>query len=375
MRTAPPRSILVIVEDCGPGEATCWAACLPGLRAAHPDAEMVLLVGEQAAPVFENSTLFDRVVVSDLYARHRRPPAVPHLARVVRMLRLLHRVGGGHDLVVILGWGTTLVDLLGWVAGRRRIGYSNAMPMLLTSRLGRWDVDGDMTTQNLRLLAAGGIPVADERGSWSVQTDLDDAAVRRLLEEHDLLSRPLVVLHPGSDWACQQWLPQRWAELADSLVEHRRLAPVFTGVEAEDAFIEGIRGRMRHSSTSLVGRTTLGQLQALVAAADLCVSVDCVAHDLALAAGTPTVVIAGGASYAQRSSSGPLPVIVVDRTPPPERRAIRRCKESKTMHQCLDYECSLWGLRAVRVDDVRAAVDAVLSPEPVEHRRPLRAST
>ncbi len=356
MTGTSPERILVIVDDCGPADAIRWSGCVGALREAYPAAEMVLLAGEAAAPVFARSASVDRVVVSRLYAR--RPGTVRRLriAKLRCLLALLPRLRTGYDLVVTVGWGSTLLNLLGRVCGRRRVGYANALPGLLSSRLGGWDADGDTTAQLRRLLAELGVIPGDLPPLLPVSDGVDAATVDRLLDEHRLAGRDLAVLHPGSDWACQQGLPEHWARLADGLAEDAGLVPVFTGLGDEAPLIEAVRGRMRGASVSLAGRTTLGELRSLLARVRVCVCVDSVTQDLARGVGTPAVVIAGASRVEGVSDS----IIVVDRTAGDVKEAIRASKEARSMNGgCLDYGCPLWGLRSVAVDDVRTAIRAL----------------
>jgi ADP-heptose:LPS heptosyltransferase len=228
---------------------------------------------------------------------------------------------------------------------------------LLTSELGLYDFRADDVDQNARLLAAAGLDPGTDASPELRPAARDVTAARWLLAARGLAgASALVVLHAGSDWACQMWGQEKWAALADKLAA-RGAQVVFTGSAGEVGHVEGIRSLMRAPSASLVGETSIGQLGALLAGARLCVSVDSGAYVVAQATGVPTVVVAGPSNPDRLVSSRRLPVIV-NRTSPALTGAILACKEPKyPAGGCLDFACPMAGLRDVAVGDVLAAVD------------------
>lgn len=346
--------ILIIIDECGPGDAARIGFCLSAVREAHPMAEIVLMVGERAAPVVERSPLFDRVVVSRLYGAGRRG----RMGKGIELMRLVRRLGPRYDLILTFWWGSSALNLLAWALGRRRIGFSNRLPGLHTTDIGRYDPFGDPVQQNLAILYAAGINAVVPTSPGAVHDEADMDSVRDLLDRFAVpRSRPLVVLHPGSDWACQQWLPERWAEMADSLSDLHGVSLVFSGVAEESAYIENVRRRMHAPSVSLAGRTTVSQLGALVAQAQLCVCVDSMIYELAQAAGTPTVVLAGPTRPHPRLA-GRRPPLVVNRSSPELRLTILRCQQQYPEGVCHRYECPMSGLREIAVRDVLAEIEA-----------------
>jgi heptosyltransferase-3 len=108
----------------------------------------------------------------------------------------------------------------------------------------------------------------------------------------------LVVIHPTSRWAYKQWLPQRWAAVADGLTERYGLRVVFScgpaGREREAVAAIQATARMRHASTA--GALSLHELGVLLGQARLFLGVDTVAMHLAAAMQTPTVALFGPSS-------------------------------------------------------------------------------
>ena len=109
---------------------------------------------------------------------------------------------------------------------------------------------------------------------------------------------PLAVVHATSRWRFKQWLPERWAAVADALQERHGLRVVFSAgpapEEAED--VRQILSRMRRPAFNLAGRTSLAELALLLGRARMFLGVDTVAMHLAAAMQTPVVALFGPSS-------------------------------------------------------------------------------
>jgi len=344
-----PR-VLLILDKCGPGEAVRALPMAGAVRAAHPSADITLLVAEQAYPLVAGDHRFDRVLPSRLYGRQPRRG----LSALVTAGILAARIGFRFDLVLTLLGGSTTLNLIGWlVGGKRRVGYPHRFPGLLTGSPGAYGTRGDMAA-NLALLEAARIPFADSLSPALVVTEPERDEARGLLARRGRHpQRPLVILHTGSDWACQQWTPERWARLADQLIRESDPDVVLTGLADDCDYIEQIRRSMTSASISLAGETNLRQLAAVISLASLCVSVDSAAHDLAQALGVPATVLAGPTlpeAPPERS------LHVINQTPPELKKTILDCQDRFPNGFCHDYACPWAGMKNINVERVLAGI-------------------
>jgi ADP-heptose:LPS heptosyltransferase len=105
--------------------------------------------------------------------------------------------------------------------------------------------------------------------------------------------RNYVCLHPGSRLLTRRWIPERFAEVADSLAD-RGFEIVLTGSEDERAVVSLVSGCMRSPHFNVVGQTSLGSLAYLLKNADLLVSNDTGVSHVAAAVGCPSVIVNTG---------------------------------------------------------------------------------
>jgi ADP-heptose:LPS heptosyltransferase len=104
---------------------------------------------------------------------------------------------------------------------------------------------------------------------------------------------PVVAIHPDARWSGRKWDNDRYAAVADRLVERYAARILLTGAPSEVPCAEDVAARMRHSPVLLAGRTTVGQLAAVFARSHLFLGVDSGPAHLAAAAGIPVVALFG----------------------------------------------------------------------------------
>jgi len=109
------------------------------------------------------------------------------------------------------------------------------------------------------------------------------------------ITRPYVILHPGSARREKLWEPEQWAEVIDHFCRSNGIDLVLTSgpSPAEQANIAAIKNNVQQQIIDLSGKTDLLTLAALIAQARLLVTVDSAPMHLAAATRTPQVVLFG----------------------------------------------------------------------------------
>ncbi|MDB5808674.1 MAG: hypothetical protein JWN94_796 [Betaproteobacteria bacterium] len=147
------------------------------------------------------------------------------------------------------------------------------------------------------LMRALGVP-ADNSALWFPLKWIDRAEAAALLEEHGARDRSFVVVHPGAQLPSRRWPPSRFAAVADAMAGLGKTVFI-TGTPAEKSLAEAVRAAMSRDAISLVGRTTLGGLAALVERAHLVICNDTGISHIAAAMRRPSVVVACGSDTAR----------------------------------------------------------------------------
>lgn len=357
-----PRRILV-VKLADLGDVITVTPALRALRTTFPYARIVTLVTAGTVPVLAGSPNVDGVLTFDKFAYDRPLNALhpPTLLAAVRLAWELRRQR--FDTVVILHhlttrWGALKYAALALATGARcRVGLDNGRGWFLTHRA----KDSGFGAQHeveyaLEVVGLLGAHTDDPR--LEVPISPADAAYAREMLDPDG-PRPLIAIHPGSGgWSlARRWEPGGFAAVADALAERHGARIVLVGTASDN--VERVVSEMCTRALNLAGRTTVGQLAAVLRHCDLFIGADSGVMHVAAAAGTPTVAI-----------FGPTNPLAWGPWLPPERYRIVRsaplcspCAYTEaglgTPQGCPERTC----MRMVTVKQVLAAAEALLTGE------------
>jgi lipopolysaccharide heptosyltransferase I len=126
-------------------------------------------------------------------------------------------------------------------------------------------------------------------GPKEFHVPISGVARRWVDETLGALPRPWVVLAVGSRWVTKRWLPAHFAALARQAYASFDGSTLFVGGGDEANLAEAVRAGLPGPTLNLSGRTTLPQLSALLARADVMVANDTGPLHLAAALGRPVV--------------------------------------------------------------------------------------
>lgn len=282
-----PRQILVR----GPNWTGDLVMATPGfraLRAAFPEARLVLHAREALLPLVAGAPWFDATI-----ALRAEGSEWGGLLREARRLRAEGGPGFDRGLCVPDSFSSALLMRLGGVRGV--VGYRrNARGALLAQAVPR-PAFGPVPRERhvLGLVEALGAP---ERGTQLelFTTAAEEAAASRALEAHGLrTAAPLVLLAPGASYGPSKlWPAERFAAVGDALAGEGAAVAVI-GTPAERSLAARVLAAMRAPAVDLSGAVGLGALKAVVRRSQLLLGNDAGARHLAVAFGVPCVVLMG----------------------------------------------------------------------------------
>jgi heptosyltransferase-3 len=108
--------------------------------------------------------------------------------------------------------------------------------------------------------------------------------------------RPIAAVHPFSLWQYKEWRPSEWVLLIRYLTTKRGFSVIVTGSSAERVRAEDVTKGFSGQAFNLAGKTSIGELTAVLRRCNLFVGVDTAALHMASAVGVPTVGIFGPSS-------------------------------------------------------------------------------
>ena len=284
---------LLVIKPAAYGDIIFASAAIAALRRGYPHAELTLGVSKFFTDLAAGVPGVDRVLDLGAFGTPGRF-GILDVWRTARRLRAER-----FDLAVVLD-RSPKVTVAPWLAGiTHRAGIdSGGRGFALTVRV-RWDRPTHEVDLMLDVVRALGLPVDDPHLAYE-PSDEQQRYADRLLQEWDLTGEaPVVIVHPGGAanpgmvMASKRWPAQRFAELADRLVEEAGARLVIVGHGADAPVARQMRVAMKQPAVDLVGQCSIGQLAGLLQRADLYVGNDSLPLHLAVAMRTPVVGIFG----------------------------------------------------------------------------------
>ncbi len=362
------RRILVVVRGHVGDLVTAFPA-LRDVRAAWPRAQVTVLVNEYVRGALDGCPWVDDVVYA--FAYEPAPPA----ERLWRNARLLARLAGRFDVTLGLRFSPRWTSLLGVVTGSRvRAGFHREGPagLFFTHDVGLEPESLPHRVRNALLLESVGVRASPAYSRLDWLPAPVTHATTDLLREHGLEpGARFALVQLASNWGCNEWRDEKWAALVDHLNAAHGLAVVAIGSDdpAEKAKYETVRRLATTRVVGLLGRTTLQQYFDLVGRAALAVACDSATTQVALAQGTPSVILWG---IEPMTPNGPLhgevgrvmePVQHWEgpgRAPPPNPRCVLE-GYGRPASSCHGPDCrENSSLAQTGVDEVKAKVDGLL---------------
>jgi len=270
------------------GDVVLTTPVIRSVRAACPGAWIAYMGERQAVSLLGQNPFLDEIIPYD-YDR----PGLLEQARVGLLLRRRR-----FDLAVDM-FGNPRSALLTFLSGARvRVGPDKReRGRFYTIRVAD---DGSPKTAvefHNRYIAAAGIPpVSSTPELFLAPDERRDAAsyIRWACGDGRApeAGRPLVGIHAGATWPAKRWLPERFAELADTL-RSRLGAKVILTAGPGDADAVAAVDRHAVSAPSVLNVLPLRQLAGVISCCNVFISNDAGPMHIAAALGVPTVGLFG----------------------------------------------------------------------------------
>jgi heptosyltransferase-2 len=335
------------------GDAVMTIPALRQLRRLFPNAQITLATRGWAQGLFAGADFIDELQVHEGSG----------LRSVVQQVRQWRKQN--FDLAILFpnSLETALVASLARVP--LRIGYAtDGRQRLLTHPLAlpEWRASKHEVFYYLKIVAELEWLLKQEQTFLDTQPDgsLEVSEVRKSAARDFLRERGIrdgvatVALCPGSiNSRAKRWPTDRYAELADRLIDELGAEVLLVGSKAESDVSLAVAQQMHNQPKMLTGQTDLAELVAILSLADLLVTNDTGPAHIASALGRPTLVIFGPTNPLTTRPFSPFGEIVRE---PPD------CAPCMLRDCPIDHRC----MTAIAPADVFERARHLLSNQP-EH--------
>ena len=273
---------VLVIKLRAVGDVLLSTVVTKNLRLAFPDAQIDYLTEPSSVDVLSGNPFLNHIHVHD-----RLKMTGVRLVRLIRHQR--------YDLVIDL-FGNPRTALITRLSGARyRVGYrfrgrTYAYNIMTEPR----GAAVHNTQFNLDALEAIGVAIQDRNIYFQFAPE-DEAYVSEVLSRSGVSRQFLVGVNTGGGWYTKRWGLDRYAELADRLVDTYRATIVLTWGPGQLPEVEKIRSLMKHKPF-IPPATSLKQLGALLKHCRCVISNDSGPMHIAAAVGTPVLGIYGPTS-------------------------------------------------------------------------------
>ncbi|MGA7594558.1 MAG: glycosyltransferase family 9 protein [Gallionella sp.] len=147
--------------------------------------------------------------------------------------------------------------------------------------------------QSLRVVREIGIDTAVTTPKLFIAPDVRLRASAILAEAGIAPEAGMVTINPFSRWKYKEWSNAKWGEVIDRIWDAYRIPSVLIGSAEEVSGCQDIVAGRESHAINLAGKTTLGELAAVISLSSLHLGVDSAAPHIAAALDTKTVTIHG----------------------------------------------------------------------------------
>ncbi len=347
---------ILIVKLSAIGDVIHTLPVAHALRKSYPDAKISWIVGNKAYKLLENNPVLDEVILFPRaeWKESFKQNKLKTVNKVFNFIKNLREED--FDLAIDLQ-GLFKSGIVSYLSGAdKRIGYSDAREgstMFYNHRIDPVEEDIAVVDKYLNLVKAIGVDI-EEVGFDFKFSSLEEEKVANILKDLKIdNNKKLVAINPFTSWSSKNWLKERYALLADKLIQELNCEVIFTGGPGDRVGIEEIQAKMKEISYNLGGRTNLKELAKLYSRIDAFIGGDTGPMHLAAALGTSVVAIMGPTPAKTHGPYGRGHVVVDSNV---------ECKS------CWQRVCDkdLCCMREISVDKVIKAVEEILRGEDYE---------
>jgi heptosyltransferase-3 len=272
------------------GDALLLTPTLTAVRAAHPSAEIWVVVRRGSEGILAGCPAIDRVLVSAAPEKNKRHPF--GWLDDFKLLRELRRQKFDHAFELTDGDRGRLLAAWSGAQFRCANGGGQRVPVFWRpwfNLLSKHDWRNEHQVEANFHLVDEFLPL----GVREPPPLVFDRAQAKPCDLGVQLAN-YVVVHPGTRWKRKRWPLEKWIETGKYLTRQGMQIVVSTGPDAEEiAFAEKLTAGIGHQTLTTAGRASWAQLAGLLYQAKLFVGVDTAAMHLAAACQCPTVAIFG----------------------------------------------------------------------------------
>ena len=333
---APQKILLIRLSSLG--DIVLTTPAIRAVRAHFRDAYIAMLVAKQSAEILRENPYLDEIITFD---RRAKDKDTREMLRIIRLLRERK-----FTLAIDLQRKFRTGLLMAFSGAPERIGKGRFCTVRVQEQGNK-----HATAHYFDVLHAAGIP-AEDQGLELFLSESERFAAAQRFDTAGVSNEQLKIgFFPGAGWKLREWMPERFAEIGDRLVQHFNANVLIFGGQKEAALVQTVANLMNAEAITFAGNLQIRQLTACIEKCDLFLTNDTGPMHIAAAVGTPTVSLFGPGNHTRFQPLGTQHQTIRHDVP------CSPCKQFT--NKCKDNIC----MKGIAVDEVWQSISRALTQE------------
>ncbi|MBI4708380.1 MAG: glycosyltransferase family 9 protein [Candidatus Omnitrophica bacterium] len=323
-----PKNILIIRLD-HIGDVVYSAPVAVNLKLAYPDARITFLVSTPAKDIIANNPYIDEIICFDAPWFSREKKTNGNSALFWGLVKKVRKIN--FDIGLDLRGDFRQIVLM-WLSGIRfRVSYGITGGGFLLNKQTHYHKRFNPLERNLHHLESLNIPIVINRTELFSSKD-DVAFVEGFLSENNIKPEYSVIIHPCAGYSSKNWSSEKFSELARLIRERLNLSLIFIGAQKDVKTINSIIEASGIDAINAAGKTSLGELVALIQKTGFFIGVDSGPSHVASILNKPAIILYSGTNNANEWAPRGINTVVIQKKVSCQECELLECKINECMN-------------------------------------------
>ncbi len=311
------------------------------IKEAYPKVRLDVLISRHNKDIIKNNPFVDEIMTYDAPWFKRKNGRLIKLREFIRLAKVLRREK--YDIGIDLRGDLRHIILMSLAGIKYKIGYGITGGGFFLDKEVSYYPQVHEVEHNSDLLKAIDIKSMYKESEFFIPDEYKNFAEEFYAKNGLRTEDFLVCIHPGAGYHSKRWLPKKWAQLIDRLTEEFKAKVVIIGTKEDKTSLGNIKETIRSKVIDAIGKTSLGELAALLKRANLFIGTDSGPSHVASAVNTPSIILYSGTNDAKQWAPLGKKIIIIQKDIP--------CKGCGRL-KCANNIC----MDLITVDEVMEAV-------------------
>ncbi|MDD5638418.1 MAG: lipopolysaccharide heptosyltransferase II [Candidatus Pacebacteria bacterium] len=307
------KKILVIRID-GIGDVVLSTPAIRLLKEKFPQAHISVLVLPKSKEVLEFNPFINKIIICDYDLLGNAWQSFTFLKELIKITRRLKEER--YDLGIDLRADFTNILIMFFANIKYRVSQGiRGGNFLLTHNAPYKEIKHEME-RDIDVLIPLNCHYSGALRPEIFVIEKDKALAKSLLQKNGITPKDLLIgFHCGAPWEYRAWPKERFAQLADQLIDEYCCKIVIIGGKGEEKLAKEIINLMKHQAVNLTGKLNLRSLAFLIQKMDLFICNDGGPMNIASTTNTPVIALFGPQDPRRFCPFGNTSVFIHKKTP------------------------------------------------------------